>query len=378
MRLSLFSHTASGNAVGRVYSLWLLAEELGWDTRIHVPDIRRVWAPLEDDQRFCSRLTTSLDEATSADVLVAVKPLLGSFAVALKVQRSTKQPLVLDVDDPDWQWAYGFGRGHALTRGIYRTLRGRPNFPVRRPGGPRREHLAAYREFRLGSKGQRESAVAISNPELARWYPGVLIPHVRLPTPLVAAPGGPGLRIVFVGTIRGHKGIEVLRAAARAVEGVRLVITADAPPDAAPHEEWVGQTTLEAGLRIVEEADAVALPSLDTGYARYQLPVKLIDAMVAGRAIVASDLAPLRWAAEGAALFVPPGDVESLAQALRRLCDDELRRRLAEHGRARALAQFTPTAVAPVFAGLVERARREARAECDRPMWGMMPLCDPR
>jgi len=361
MRLSFFSHTASGNAVGRVYSLWLLAEELGWDTLIHVPDSRRVWAPLQHDHYFCSRLTTSLDEATSADALVAVKPLLGSFAVALDVQRKTKQPLILDVDDPDWEWAYGSGR-QALTRAVYRTLRGRPNFPVRRPGMPRREHLAAYREFRLGSKARRESAVAISNPALARWYPGVLIPHVRLPTPVGAPPGGPGLRIAFVGTIRRHKGIDVLRAAARAVDGVRLVITADAPPDAAPHEDWVGQTTLEAGLRIVEEADVVALPSLDTAYARYQLPVKLIDAMVAGRAIVASDLEPLRWAAEGAALFVPPGDVESLSEALRRLCDDGLRRRLAEHGRARALAQFTPRAVAPVFAELVERARREARA----------------
>jgi len=359
MKISFLAHTASGNAVGRVYSLWLLAESLGWDTVIHVPELGPIWAPLQDEHRFRSRLTTSLDEARSADVLVAVKPLLGSFGVALRIRARTRQPLVVDVDDADLEAVmFGFdGRG-ALMPAVKRIVSGQPRYPL---GGSRRQrqHLAAYRESRLRSKARRLGTVAVSNPTLARWYPGVVIPHVRLAAPAVAAPVGPGLRVAFVGTPQRHKGIDILRAAVRSVEGVHLVITANEPCDAQPHENWTGDTTLQEGLRIVNEAHVIALPSLDTGYARFQLPVKLIDAMVAGRPIVASDLEPLRWAAEGAAIFVPPGDVEALAGALRRLHDDELRVRLGRQARVSALARFTPEAVAPIFADLIERACRQ-------------------
>lgn len=359
MRLSFLAHTASGNALGRVYSLWLLAEELGWDTLIHVPDLGHIWAPLKDEHRFRSRLTTSLDEVPSADALVAVKPLLGSFGIALQVRARTRQPLVVDVDDPDWEAAFGFDRRSAFIRSVKRTVRGLPCYPVDRCQASHRQYLAAYRESRLRAKARGLGAVAISNPALAQWYPGVVVPHVRVPSPAVAAPLGPALRVAFVGSTRPHKGIEVLRAAARAVEGVRLVITANPPHDAQAHEEWIGETTLEEGLRIVDQAHVIALPSLDTGYARFQLPVKLIDAMAAGRAIIASDLAPMRWAADGAALFVPPGDVQSLTQALHRLADAELRDRLGQQARASALARFTPVAVAPVFAELINRADRD-------------------
>jgi glycosyltransferase involved in cell wall biosynthesis len=361
MRLSFFAHTVSGNALGRVYSLWLLAEALGWDTLIHVPHLGPIWAPLQDEHRFRSRLTTSLDDVPLADALIAVKPLLGSFGVALRVRARTRQPLVLDVDDPDWEEAFGFERRSVFIPAVKRTVRGRPRYPVDRTQGERRQHISAYRESRLRSKARRLGAVAISNPMLAQWYPGVVVPHVRLPAPAIPAPPGPGLRVAFVGTPRQHKGLEVLRAASRAVEGVRLVITANAPADAHTHEEWVGETTLEQGLRIVNESHVIALPSLDTGYARFQLPVKLIDAMIAGRAIVASDLEPLRWAAEGAALFLPPGDVQSLTDALQQLRDEELRYRLGQQARASALARFTPEAVAPVFADLISGAHRKGQ-----------------
>lgn len=360
MRLSFFGHKATGNAVGRVYSLWLVAEKLGWESTIHVPNLGQIWAPLQNEHRFRSCLTSSYEEVASADVLIAVKPLLGSFGVALKVQATTGQPLVLDVDDPDWESAFGFERGQAFVRGVRRIACGRPALPVDGVQGRGQRHLSAYTESRFRSRARRLRAISISNPALDRWYPGVVLPHVRVSAPAATGPPTPGLRVVFVGTPRHHKGIEVLRAAARAVEDVHLTVTADPPPDAGAREEWVGETTLEEGLRIVDHADVVAVPSLDTGYARYQLPVKVIDAMLAGRAIVASDLTPLRWAAEGAALFVPPGDVDSLAQALRQLSDARLRDRLGQHGRTSALARFTPEAVAPVFADLVEGARRSA------------------
>ncbi len=52
----------------------------------------------------------------------------------------------------------------------------------------------------------------------------------------------------------------------------------------------------------------------------------LLEAMAAGTAVVASDLAGYRLAAAGAALFVPPGDAGALAGAVREVLENEAER----------------------------------------------------
>jgi glycosyltransferase involved in cell wall biosynthesis len=70
---------------------------------------------------------------------------------------------------------------------------------------------------------------------------------------------------------------------------------------------------------VLRAADLVALPSLSEG-----LPLALLEAMFAGRAIVASDVGDVRVAlADGTAgIVIPPGDVTALAAALDRLLGD--------------------------------------------------------
>jgi glycosyltransferase involved in cell wall biosynthesis len=100
------------------------------------------------------------------------------------------------------------------------------------------------------------------------------------------------------------------------------------------------------------------VPSADTPFARAQLPVKLIDAMMAGRAVIASDLAPIRWALGGTGVLVRPGSAHELVLALRRLTVDESTgvSYLGALARERALAHFTPQAVAPALAAAVRAA----------------------
>ncbi len=107
----------------------------------------------------------------------------------------------------------------------------------------------------------------------------------------------------------------------------------------------------------------MALPSLDQGYAPAQVPVKLIDAMHAGRAVVASDLPPVRWALGDAGLLVPPGSVGQLSAALVKLADPEVRARLGQAARSRALERFVPGAVSPVVAKVVAAAHHARSAE---------------
>jgi glycosyltransferase involved in cell wall biosynthesis len=86
-------------------------------------------------------------------------------------------------------------------------------------------------------------------------------------------------------------------------------------------------------------ADIFAMPSLWEG-----LPLATLEAMLAGKAIVASDTAgiPEAISHEAQGLLVPPGDVDSLSDALARLMlNRDLRAKMGEAAKQRALSEFT-------------------------------------
>ncbi|HXY81405.1 MAG TPA: glycosyltransferase family 4 protein [Gaiellaceae bacterium] len=337
MRVAFFVFAAEKNTLGRAYSLWLTAEELGWETRFVAPSIESPWTPLAGERDFIATLTDDADGAAEwADALVALKPWPGSLDVALRVGKRYRKPVAVDVDDPDWEAVYGMSRKRQLLNVAQRT--GRRQLPVH--------------DYMLRLQTARSEHVLVSNPALHRWYHGAtVVPHVRAPrNDIPAHTRTDGLQVTFVGTVTPHKGIDVLRAAVARVGGARLTVTGEAPADAMPHERWLGETSLAEGLALIDEADVVALPSRPWVYSIGQLPAKLIDAMMAGRAVAASDVAPINWALGGTGLLVPPASVEDLVAALERLRSPELRTELGTRAHERALAFFTPAAVAPALA----------------------------
>jgi glycosyltransferase involved in cell wall biosynthesis len=98
---------------------------------------------------------------------------------------------------------------------------------------------------------------------------------------------------------------------------------------------------------LLAAADVFAMPSLWEG-----LPLALLEAMLAGRPIVASRISGIPEAVtddvEG--LLSTPGDIESLRQALGRLLSDSaLRTRLGAAARARARREFTVEAMVDAY-----------------------------
>ncbi|MGZ4385954.1 MAG: glycosyltransferase family 4 protein [Gaiellaceae bacterium] len=337
MKVALLSSSAEENGLGRAFALWLIAKHLGWEVRIVAPATNRPWAPLAREERFLGDLRTDAPAAAAwCDLIVALKPWPGSLDLAIALGRAQRRPVALDVDDPDWENIFGERRRRQIQTFLQRSARGRP----------------PLRAYRLRWAASRLPAVLISNPALQRWYRNAaVIPHARPPRP----PQPPRahseeIEIAFIGSVRPHKGVEVLRRAVERAGGMRLTITGVAPPDARPHENWTGETSLAEGLELLDRADVVAIPSHDWTYSRGQLPVKLIDAMMAGKAVVGSDLAPVRWALAGTGLLVPPADVEALAAALDSLRAPAIRADLGARARERALATFTPAAIAPALA----------------------------
>ena len=93
-------------------------------------------------------------------------------------------------------------------------------------------------------------------------------------------------------------------------------------------------------LSYMKACDLLVFPSITDG-----CPNKVLEAMLAGRAVVASGVGGIpeliRDGVDG--VLVPPRDHERLASAVEALLDDPLRRHsLGESARARALSEFTP------------------------------------
>jgi glycosyltransferase involved in cell wall biosynthesis len=99
---------------------------------------------------------------------------------------------------------------------------------------------------------------------------------------------------------------------------------------------WLWRSGREDIARLMQGAAALIQPSIYEGFG---LP--LIEAMACGCPIVASDIAPFREVTGGAAILVPPDDVQRLAAALREIVSDDGRRRALSHqalARARAFS----------------------------------------
>lgn len=341
MRLALLG--VGGNSLGRLYCLWLIARHLGWDPQ-PVLCSGQPWPSL-DGTLFGQALTDlkgetrRLDELAS-DVIIAYQPLPETLGTAVEYQSIRTIPIIVDIDEPAWEAYYGY-----TTLGRLRVNIGM----VRR----RRNPLIHHRLRRVAAQLPK----LLSNPSLADLYTGIVVPHVREVTPNSPMASVPPLRVAFVGTVRPHKGVGRLRAAVGDVGGTELTITAPAPKDACPDEHWVGFTSLESGRQIIADSHVCGVLSDDSEWARRQFPAKIVDAMMAGRVVIGSDLPPIRWALGNTGVLVPPGDRHAVARTLSRLRDDpDHLHELGLAALARAREMFTPAAAAPAFRAAVNAA----------------------
>jgi glycosyltransferase involved in cell wall biosynthesis len=119
----------------------------------------------------------------------------------------------------------------------------------------------------------------------------------------------------------------------------------------------IGDRVHLLGLRsdvdaVLAAADLFALPSLSEG-----LPLALLEAMFAGRPIVASNVGEVSTALGGkeAGVLVPPADSPALASALDRLLlQPERARELGDRARARAAAVYDVSHMVRAYSAIYE------------------------
>lgn len=349
MKVLVCTTDASDNGVGRVQRLWSAAQLLGHE--FVVAHARGdLWQPLQNSQfaEHCLRHAGSDDRtllalARDADVIVAHKPFKHSFGLALELRRATGTPIVVDIDDPDVEVRLGTARGVAKTF-VKSTVRAD----------------GTVRELRRLRRQARSVVRITPNPVLQQRWGGVVVPHIS-DASAGSAHQSSAPQIAFIGTIQKHKGVDLLRqAVARlAPSGFTLVVTGRRPSDARPWEQWVESNTWAEGQAMQAACDIVAIPSRRTAISASQLPAKACDAMLSGRAIVATDVGPLRWAVGDCGKLVPPGDVDALTDALRQLQSPATRAEFGMKARRRAQELFSVDAVAPKLDEALHEAAKQ-------------------
>jgi phosphatidylinositol alpha-mannosyltransferase len=176
---------------------------------------------------------------------------------------------------------------------------------------------------------------------------GVELAHYDVPRrPAEAGPRTGPLRILFVGRFgEPRKGLPVLLAAAArlvaAGRPVEVAIAGDGPRGRFDEAARRANARFLGGLGDRELVEALTACDLFCAPSLHgeSFGMVVVEAMAAGRPVVASDIPGYAEAARGAAILVPPGDGVALAEALWRVGQDgPLRARLAARGIARAQA----------------------------------------
>ncbi len=175
-------------------------------------------------------------------------------------------------------------------------------------------------------------AAAAGLPPGARWftYVGGFNPHkhvdllVRAHATLVRKLGPDAPYLILAGTVDGDVFHGALAQIRKAIDD----------EGSGAHVRWPGFVADEDLRHLHCGALALALPSASEGFG---LPA--VEAAACGTPVVATTSSPLPQLLEGGGLFVAPGDVQSLADALGTLeSDAPLRARLGAEAQRRASA----------------------------------------
>ena len=214
--------------------------------------------------------------------------------------------------------------------------------------------LAAH--VAVGERAARATEQAIGLPAGS-----VRTIHNGVPDDVTIPPRAAGQHVVLgtLARLDPIKGLDLLVAAVSRLAGVRLLVVGDGPERSAL-EAQVHQLGLsdrvelrpwgDQGRRSLAEMDIFVLPSRNEG-----LPLSVIEAMLASRPVVASDVGSVREAVvdDETGYLVPAGDLESLTRSLAVLVADPIgRSRMGAAGRERALDQFTASRMAAAYAAL--------------------------
>jgi glycosyltransferase involved in cell wall biosynthesis len=167
--------------------------------------------------------------------------------------------------------------------------------------------------------------------------------------------------VLTIARLDEQKGLKYLLQTAQSVPDAVFVLVGDGPERSALESQaqslGVDGHVVFLGHRqdipdLLANCDLFVLPSLFEG-----LPVSVLEAMAAGKPVIASDIGGTDEAVVHgvSGLLVPPGDAEALAAAIQKLLlDAPLRQEFGKAGKARAVSVFSAESMVQRVSSLYE------------------------
>jgi len=163
--------------------------------------------------------------------------------------------------------------------------------------------------------------------------------------------------VCYVGSFRKIKGVEVLLEAMRGLPEARLVLVGAIPGTEEAERvrgivdnygmsdrvDVIEHVPHREALKFLRSARVAAAPFIEDKGTVHGSPLKLFEYMAAGAPMVVTDLPSVREVVrdEETAVLVPPGDAESLREAIRRLLSDEALSGRLRDGALRAVKEYS-------------------------------------
>jgi len=297
----------------------------------------------------------SFIKAISGDVIYVVKPRAGSFGYGLLAKWVTGKKLVLDIDD----WETGFFRDYSLIGKILNSLQIWNMDSI------------LYTSLLSHMTGFAE-AITVSNTFLQKRFGGVLIPHFRDTEEFDPARFGRtsirerlGLQgkqvVMFMGTVKMHKGINTLIAAFDRLKNPDFVLMlVGANPriqKKLPKRSYLkveGPQPFEKVPEFLAAADLVAIMQRQSSAsAKGQLPAKIFDAMAMAKPIIATAVSDLPKVLSGGCGLVISDNADELAHAIKTIFGDPaLAEKMGQAARRKCVEEYSYQAASPALAAV--------------------------
>jgi len=172
----------------------------------------------------------------------------------------------------------------------------------------------------------------------------VLHPGIEYPSQVAPIPDGP-LQILYIGRLEAIKGVHGLFELARRHSNWRLVVVGDGTQKAKLQRQVAGLDNVrllgglppEAIPEQLASAHVLVLPGVAASQRTEGLPTVLLEAMAAGRPVVAGATGGVAELVDSrVGMLVDPGDIDQMSRALERLDGDrDALRACGHHARTR-------------------------------------------